>query len=99
MPPTILDYAFGLMGFVNALVIPLIFALSFAFFIWGIYVNFFASQGKPDKIKAGKSFILWGIFAFFILFSLWGIVNFFVDSLALDRPLNTPTPQFGETGQ
>lgn len=40
-------------------------------YIWGL------RDGKPEKINAGNKFIVWGLIALFVMFSVWGIIIFF----------------------
>lgn len=39
-------------------------------FIWG------SRDGDATKAKNGKNFMLWGLIALFVMFSVWGIVNY-----------------------
>jgi hypothetical protein len=40
-------------------------------YIWGV------RDGKPEKVNAGNKFMLWGLIALFVMFSVWGIIIFF----------------------
>ncbi len=39
-------------------------------FIWG------SRDGDATKAKNGKNFMLWGLIALFVMFSVWGIINY-----------------------
>lgn len=54
-------------------VIPLLYAIAFLFFLFGV-ARFFFSDSEENREK-GKKFALWGIIAFFVLSSVWGIVK------------------------
>ena len=54
-------------------VIPLLFSLATASFIWGI-VQFFLNPENEEGRKKGKSFMTWGLIALFVMTSMWGIV-------------------------
>lgn len=56
------------------MLVPLLFALAFVTFIWGIFKYFFYGADNEEEIKKGKSFVMWGIIGFVIIFSVWGIV-------------------------
>ncbi|HRH24145.1 MAG TPA: hypothetical protein PK109_00960 [Candidatus Paceibacterota bacterium] len=58
---------------IDGAVIPLLYALAFIFFLIGV-ARFFFADGDESREK-GKQFALWGIIAFFVLFSVWGIVK------------------------
>jgi hypothetical protein len=73
----------GVMGLINVVIVPVIFALAFGAFIWGI-VNYFFIHGDEDtKREEGREFILWGIIGLAVLFSVWGLVNLFLSTLGI----------------
>lgn len=73
----------GIVGALNTVVAPVIFALAFAAFIWGV-VNYFFFQGSNEtKREEGRHFILWGIIGMVVLVSVWGFVNILLSALGL----------------
>lgn len=58
---------------ISVSVIPLIFALALAVFVWGVvqYVIYPQDEGKKEK---GRQFMLWGIIALAVMVSVWGLV-------------------------
>jgi hypothetical protein len=63
-----------IVGLIDWVLIPLIFALAFLAFLWGILKYFFLEA--PDEGKEeGKQFILYGLLGLVVLFSVWGLVN------------------------
>lgn len=88
----------GLEGFVRYLtcilvgsVVPLLFALAFVVFIWGV-VQFIANSSDENKRAQGKQFMVWGLVGLFVMFSIWGLVQLLrktVDPTA--GPLGIPT--------
>ena len=73
----------GLIGVLNTVVVPIIFTLAFAAFIWGIVNYFFFHGGDETKREEGKEFILWGIIGIVVLFSVWGFVNLMLSTLGI----------------
>ncbi len=79
----------GIIGAINTVVVPVIFALAFAFFIWGVAKYFFFSPSGKDSFSErggygeGRQFILWGILGMAILFSVWGLVNMLLSTLGI----------------
>ncbi len=73
----------GLIGALNTVVVPVIFALAFLVFVWGVANYFIFSVGDEEKRRAGKQFILWGIIGMVVLFSVWGLVNLLLSTLGL----------------
>lgn len=53
--------------------IPLIFALAVVIFFWGV-VKFIKESDSKEKEK-GRTFMIWGIVALFVMVSVWGLVN------------------------
>ncbi|MBP6908358.1 MAG: hypothetical protein KBB75_00870 [Candidatus Pacebacteria bacterium] len=59
---------------INKSIIPLLFTLATAGFIWGI-IQYFLNPDNEEKRKAGKSFIIWGLIGLFVMISMWGLVG------------------------
>lgn len=55
-------------------IVPLLFSLAVVMFIWGI-IQYFLNAENEEKRKKGKSFMLWGIIALFVMISMWGLVG------------------------
>ena len=73
----------GFIGLLNTVLVPLIFALSFAAFVWGV-VSYFFIHGDDDKKRAeGRQFILWGVVGLVVMFSVWGFVNIMLSTLGI----------------
>ena len=71
----------GVVGLLNTIVVPLIFALAFAVFLWGMLNYFFLNGGSDTKREEGRQFALWGILGMVVLFSVWGLVNILLSTL------------------
>ena|SRR3989338_3732704 len=59
---------------ISSAVIPLIFALAVAMFVWGV-VQFVIYSDEEAKKAKGKQFMLWGIIALTVMISVWGLVS------------------------
>lgn len=73
----------GIIGALNTVVIPVIFAFAFAAFIWGVVNYFFLHSDEEGKREEGRKFILWGIIGMVVLFSVWGFVNIMLSTLGI----------------
>ncbi len=73
----------GIVGIINTVIVPTIFALAFLVFIWGIVNYFFISGGEEKKLEEGRAFALWGILGMVVLFSVWGLVNMLLSTLGI----------------
>lgn len=68
-----------LVGFVDGTIMPLLYALAFFFFVFGIARTFITSN--EEKRAQGRQLALWGIIAFVVLFGVWGIVRLLLGAL------------------
>lgn len=75
----------GIIGLLNTVVVPVIFAFAFAAFVWGVVNYFFLSSGDETKRAEGRQFVLWGILGMVVLFSVWGFVNLVLSTLGIAR--------------
>ncbi|MDO8566633.1 MAG: hypothetical protein Q7R58_00580 [bacterium] len=76
----------GVMGVINTVIVPVIFALAFIVFVWGVVDYFFLSGGDETKRTEGKQFALWGILGMVVLLSVWGFVNLLLSTLGFAPP-------------
>ena len=58
---------------IGDMIITLLYALAFLFFLFGM-VKFFFSPTEEARVN-GKKFAFWGIIGFAVLFATWGLVN------------------------
>lgn len=68
---------------INNVLVPVLFALAFIVFLYGIARAYIFSMGDPEKVKEGHHLILWGIIAFVVMISLWGLVNVVANTFGL----------------
>ena len=59
---------------ISASVIPLIFALAVAMFVWGV-VQYVINSDEEAKKAKGRQFMIWGIIALAVMISVWGLVR------------------------
>jgi hypothetical protein len=72
----------GIIGIINTVMVPVIFALAFLVFIWGVF-QFVVNAGDETKRTEGRQFILWGLLGIVVLFSVWGFVNLLLSTLGI----------------
>lgn len=73
----------GIIGALNTIVVPVIFALTFAVFVWGIVSYFFLHGTEEGKRAEGRQFIFWGVIGMVVLFSVWGFINILLSTLGI----------------
>ena len=54
-------------------------------FFFGLMKFIFKLGGDEDAVKEGKTLMIWGIVALFVMVSVWGIIGF------MQRELNLPS--------
>lgn len=75
----------GVIGLLNSVVAPVIFALAFAAFVWGVVKYFFVHGGEEKSREEGRLFIFWGLIGLVVLFSVWGFVKILLSTLGIAR--------------
>lgn len=63
-------------------------------YIWGL------RQGDTNKVSIGNQFMVWGLVALFVMFSVYGIIKFFQGALlpSGSNTITIPDINFGGTG-
>ena len=86
----------GLFTFFTCLIgsylIPLLFAVAVAMFIWGAIKFFIIETDEEAKRTQGKQFMIWGIIALTVMISVWGLVNILVSTFGIPNVLPTVAP-------
>lgn len=75
---SVIDELISIIG----LAIPLFFALSFLVFFWGLS-RFILNPGNATEIQKGKSYMIWGVLALFILISIRAIIGLVATDLEI----------------
>lgn len=73
--------------FINTIAVPLVFAISFIVFIWGVAETFILGRGNEEKAAEGRSLIIWGIVGFVAMVAVWGLVNILLGSFNLNNAI------------
>ncbi len=68
-------YMTNISVFINSRLVPLVFAIAFLVFIWGVFKYFILGGGESDKREEGRQLMLYAIIGFVLMVSIWGIVN------------------------
>ena len=68
---------------INDILVPVLFALAFIVFLYGIAKTYIFSVGDEGGVKEGHQLILWGIIGFVVMISLWGLVNVVANTFGL----------------
>ncbi len=74
-------------------IIPLIFALALAVFVWGV-VQYVINSGEEAKKEKAKSFMIWGIIGLTVMVGVWGLVSILGETFDVDTSV---IPQLPDT--
>jgi hypothetical protein len=88
-------YSTGLINLINNILVPVLMAIAFIVFIWGIYKYFIYGAAEEKSQTEGRQLVLWGLIGFVIILSLWGIVNLFMGTLGLSAGTVPRYPTIG----
>ncbi len=66
------------------LAIPVLIGASVLVFIWGLFI-YMTNVGDEEKQKEGKSIMIWGVIALFVMFSVFGLVNLLIGTFQLNN--------------
>ncbi len=69
------DFAYIILYSINNILVPLIFAIAFIVFLYGVAKAYIFSGGDAEAVGKGHKLILWGLIGFVVMLSIWGLVN------------------------
>jgi hypothetical protein len=74
----------AVLGTIVALLIPIASMLAILFFFYGLAL-YILKAGDPKAADEGKSIMIWGIVALFVMTSIYGIIGFIQRSSGMDQ--------------
>lgn len=77
--------------FLMKIIVPFLFALATAAFIWGV-VHYYLNPSNEKEREKGKEFVIGGLIALFMMVAMWGIVKVFTNTFDIKNAV----PQFPE---
>ncbi|MFQ5662114.1 MAG: pilin [Candidatus Paceibacteria bacterium] len=69
----------------------IVIGLAIAFFFWGL-AKYILNAGDEEKKKEGRSIMIWGIIALFVMVSVWGIVRLLAETFGVRPDANLKVP-------
>lgn len=82
-------------GLINEVFVPVLLAVAFIVFIYGVAKKYIFSSGDEGQVEEGHKLILWGIIGFVVILSVWGLVNIVTSTFGLEGVPSPSTPTFG----
>lgn len=83
------------LGNIVDLLIPILITLAVVMFFWGL-VKYIANASDETAKEGGKSLMIWGMIAIFVMVALWAILGFIQTQLGITgniTPGTAPTFQ------
>ncbi len=82
-----------IINIINGIFVPVLIAVAFIVFIYGIATAFIFNAGDEEKRKEGKNIMGYGLIGFFIMLSVWGLIFILTNSVGLNNsgPSTLPT--------
>ncbi len=80
---TLHTYIIQFGNFLNKLVVPLLIATAFMFFVYNAVRYFIIGGASSESQQKAKMLAVWGVLAFVVIVSIWGLTNVLVSSLGL----------------
>ncbi|MFA6519794.1 MAG: pilin [Candidatus Paceibacterota bacterium] len=92
------NYSNSIIGVINGILVPVLMAIAFIVFLFGVYKYFIQGASEEKSREDGRKFTLWGVIGFVVILSLWGIVNIFMSTLGLSVGQAPAYPTIGNVG-
>ena len=70
--------------------IPLLLSLAILVFFWGL-VKYIANASDEAAKESGKTLMIWGMVAIFVMVAFWGILGFVQQSTGLSGSVTAPS--------
>jgi hypothetical protein len=86
-----------IINLINTVFVPVLFAIAFIVFLYGVARTYIFSHGEPGEVEEGHKIILWGLIGFFVILSVWGLVNVVATTFGLNQVGAPATPTFTPT--
>jgi len=93
-PSYLQGYSTSIIGIINGMLVPVIFAIAFITFLWGVYKYLILGADSDTERATGRQFILWGIIGFVVIVSVWALVNLVSGTLGLPSGVRPDPPLF-----
>jgi len=75
------------------LAIPIVIGLALVYFLWGL-VGFIGNPSSEQAQTEGRSRMIWGVVAFFVIVSVWALVRVIANSIGVSPGGSIIPPKF-----
>ena len=84
-------YADSIIGIINAILVPVLMAVSFIVFLYGVYKYFILGGADESAHSEGRTFIIYGVIGFVVILSVWSLVTILTQTLGLSPGGHAPS--------
>ncbi len=91
---TLTTLATNIVSFINDVLVPLIFAVAFIVFLFGVFRYLIAGAANPEKRQTGQQMVMYSLIGFAVMISVWGLVNLLVGTFGFDSNTRPCLPTF-----
>lgn len=95
-PANILNFM-NLLNKVFAAIVPIMVALALIYFIYGL-AEYILESGDTGKKEEGRTRMIYGTIAMFVVASVWGLVAFMQDAIGVSGRYAQPAPSVVPSG-
>ncbi len=88
-----IGYANLIVGIINNILTPLVFAIAFIVFLWGMFKYFIAGGANPEEQAKGWKLLMYSLIGFAVMISIWGLVNIILHTFNLGTTTAPRYPQ------
>ena len=78
----------SIISYYVSLLVPLLLAVAIVLFFWGL-VKFIANASDEAAKESGKTLMIWGMIAIFVMVAFWSIIGYVQSSLGVSGNINT----------
>jgi hypothetical protein len=79
----ITPYSNGIIDLINKVFVPVLFAVAFLCFVYGVFKYFIYGADNDAERATGRQFVLWSLIGFAAILSVWGLVNIVLQTFNL----------------
>ncbi|HCG99027.1 MAG TPA: hypothetical protein DE036_04295 [Actinobacteria bacterium] len=88
----ITQYSDGIIDLINSVFVPVVMAIAFLVFLWGVYKYYIYNADSETERAKGHQTMLWGLIAFVVILSIWGLIAVIRTTFGVGETVNTPAP-------
>ena len=82
------------LGDILNLLLPIVVTLALLFFFWGLALFILNADNEEARGK-GRSIMVWGIVALFVIVAVWGLVGLLAQIFGVETGKSAPVPGVG----